>query len=738
MVQTRRTFLTSALAAPFLGNAQAQASGSSAGAALGTSAAIDAAARDLLAKLTLDEKIGMMSGDAPFFAGFLKLAAGGYNRLPLMTAGTVPRLGIAGLHFTDGPRGVMLPGATTFPVPMARGASFDPALEERIGDAMGKEARAYGANIIGAPVVNLLRHPAWGRAQETYGEDNHHLGEMGAALTRGLQRHVMSCVKHFALNSIENARFQIDVTADPRTLREVYLPHFKKVVDAGAASVMSSYNSVNGEWAGQSRALLHDILVGEWGFTGFVQTDWIWGLRDAKKGALAGQQLEMPFQNQFRRFLPGLVQRGDVPQAVVDDAVLRILRLQIRFARNQADYPQEIIGSEAHRSLAREAAQKSIVLLKNDSNLLPLKNVRNLTIFGRLANLPNTGDGGSSSTQPSYVVTPFEGLRAAPGADFIIKHDDGGDLDRAAAAARFSDVAVVVVGYDSRDEGEYVSRGPGPWNDHFPKPVTPEEQALARRMAEARTAFPSTFAGDRTSLRLHPDDEKLILTVAAANPHTVVAIMGGSAVITESWRDKAAAILMLWYPGMEGGRAFADILLGKVNPSGKLPCIFPKRAEDLPTFDSNATKITYDLWHGYRKLERDKNLPAFPFGFGLSYTTFSLGKLELAQARLRTHDTIMLTAELTNTGPVAGEEVVQLYVGARSSKVERAQKELKAFTKLSLAPGEKRAVRFALPAAELAYYDPVKGWVVEPGRYEIILGRHSLDETALRAEIVLH
>ena len=322
----------------FLAKAQsalAQVSGSSAFVPLRSPEAADSMARDLLAKLTLDEKIGMMSGDAPFFTGFLKLAAGGYSRLPLMTAGVIPRLGITGLHFTDGPRGVMLPGATTFPVPMARGASFDPALEERIGDAMGKEARAYGANIIGAPVVNLLRHPAWGRAQETYGEDSHHLGEMGAALTRGLQRHVMSCVKHFALNSIENARFQIDVTADPRTLHEVYLPHFKKIVDAGAASVMSSYNSVNGEWAGQNRALLHDILVGEWGFTGFVQTDWIWGLRNAKKGALAGQQLEMPFQNQFHRFLPDLVQRGEVPPAVVDDAALRILRQQIRFARNR-------------------------------------------------------------------------------------------------------------------------------------------------------------------------------------------------------------------------------------------------------------------------------------------------------------------------------------------------------------------------------------------------------------------
>ena len=280
------------------------------------------------------------------------------------------------------------------------------------------------------------------------------------------------------------------------------------------------------------------------------------------------------------------------------------------------------------------------MLLKNEGALLPLKNVRNVTLFGRLADIPNTGDGGSSSTQPATVITPLEGLRSAmAGGQLIIKHDDGADLARTETAAKFSDVAIVVVGYDAHDEGEFVAREPGPWNDHFPKPG-PDEAPLVARMSLARAAFPSTFAGDRASLRLHPDDEKLIETVAAANPRTVVAIMGGSAVITESWRNKVAAILMLWYPGMEGGRAFADVLLGTVNPSGKLPCIFPARAEDLPHFDSNATKITYDLWHGYRKLERDKNLPAFPFGFGLSYTTFALSTLVLARQRIGAKDSL--------------------------------------------------------------------------------------------------
>jgi beta-glucosidase len=225
-----------------------------------TSDQIETRAHELLAQLTLDEKLGLMDGDTPFWPGLAEmLAPGGYASRPWV-AGAVPRLGISGIRFVDGPRGIIMKGATTFPVSMARGASWDPALEERIGDAIGKELRALGGNFFGGVCINLLRHPAWGRAQETYGEDSRHLGAMGAALARGVQRHVMACVKHYALNSMENARFKIDATIEPRALHEVYLAHFKSVVDAGVASVMSAYNSVNGEWCGQNRSLLTDIL----------------------------------------------------------------------------------------------------------------------------------------------------------------------------------------------------------------------------------------------------------------------------------------------------------------------------------------------------------------------------------------------------------------------------------------------------------------------------------------------
>src|SRR5690625_4746541 len=700
---------------------------------------IDGPAKDLLAQLTLDEKISMMSGDSPFYQGLTGILTGNYNRLPLTVAGAVPRLGIGGVRFADGPRGAIFPGATTFPAAIARGASFDPDLEERIGNVMGHEARIYGANMIGAPCINLMRHPAWGRSQESYGEDSYHLGEMGAALVNGIQNHIMSCAKHFALNSMENARFKVNVTADDRALHEVYLPHFKRVVDAGVASLMSSYNSLNGEWAGQNQVLLTDILQDQWGFEGFVQSDWVWGMRDGKKAALAGQHVEMPFTNVYQRTLPELVQSGEVPESVIDDAVFRVLRQQLRFDPTHSgdDYTAEGLNTATSRALAREAAAKSIVLLKNEGEILPLKDVQQIAVIGQLADTLNLGDHGSSATQPGQAVTPLQGLTAAFDAPFNIRSSDGADPDGAAALAKLADVAIVVVGLTYLDEGEYVApQESGPWMDHFPKPTAEDANAIKiadeYRSLSAKIAG-SAHGGDRTSLTLHPDDEALIEAVAAANPRTIVALMGGSALITESWRDKVAGIMMLWYPGQEGGHAFADIVLGRVNPSGKLPCSFPRQLTDLPHFDKDATEITYDLWHGYRKLDRDGNQAAFPFGFFLSYTTFALNNLRPAATEIDQNGIVTISVELSNIGDMAGAEVVQLYIGARSSKVERAKKELKAFSRVHLEPDETRLLRLAVPASELAYYDSDKGWVVEPGEYELIVGRHAADEQALRA-----
>jgi beta-glucosidase len=701
-----------------------------------TPSQIEERARALREQLSLDEKTSLMHGQLPLWPGLAAMTAPGGYGSRFWVAGEVTRLGIPGIRFTDGPRGVILEGGTTFPVSMARGAAFDPALEERIGEAIGREVRALGGNYFGGVCINLLRHPAWGRAQETYGEDTHHLGALAAALTRGVQRHVMACAKHFALNSMENARFKVDVTIDPRALHEVYLPHFRRVVEEGVASVMSAYNSVNGEWCGQNSELLTGVLKSRWGFEGFVVTDFIFGMRDAKKAALAGQDVEMPFGLLFSRDLQGLVERGEVPLERVDDAALRILRQQVRFGqgRDSHDYDPDVVGCEAHRKLAREAAQKSIVLLKNDGGLLPLRDIQRLAVLGRLVDTPNTGDGGSSNTRPPYVVTPLDGLRAALGDKVKLAYDDGADLARAAAAAQGADAAVVVVGYTHADEGEYIP--PDIFADFlhsFPRPG-PEHQAFAQGIESGSMETDLALGGDRDRLSLHPRDERLIQAVVAANPHTVVVIMAGSAVITEAWRHSVPAILMLWYPGMEGGHALADVLTGTVNPSGKLPCSFPARSEDLPFFDRDATAITYDMWHGYRKLERDGAGPAFPFGFGLSYTTFDYAGLKLARTELDASGALEATVEITNAGAAPGEEVVQLYVAAEGSRVERARKELKAFARVALDPGETRTVRLSVSVADLAFFDAAaSGWVVEPITYAAIVGRHALDPNALRA-----
>src|SRR3954454_19637256 len=378
------------------------------------------AASRLLGMLTDTEKLGLLDGDQPFWPGMPEMMGVGYNLEPIV-AGALPRLGIPGVRFADGPRGAVIGRSTAFPVPMARGASWDPELEERIGEAIGAEVRAQGGNYFGGVCINLLRHPAWGRAQETYGEEPALLGAMGTALARGAQRHVMACVKHYACNSMENARFQVDVRVDEPTLHEVYLPHFREIVEAGVASVMSAYNSVNGEWCGQNRHLLTEILRDEWGFDGFVVSDFIWGLRDPVASLAAGLDVEMPFAQQRTRALPDALAAGAASWDDVERAATRILATQLRCAArlNDAAPSAAVVVSDEHVALSRHAAARSMVLLKNEAvdgrPVLPLprEQLRRLAVVGRLADVPNTGDHGSSDVRAPWVVTPLAGLRDA-------------------------------------------------------------------------------------------------------------------------------------------------------------------------------------------------------------------------------------------------------------------------------------------------------------------------------------
>ena len=709
-------------------------------------------AHDLLARMTPAARLELMWGDADFWAGLAEMLQGGYNVRPYV-AGAVPELGIPGLRFTDGPRGVSLGASTCFPVAMARGATWDPDLEARVGDAMGAEARAQGANLFGGVCVNLLRHPGWGRAQETFGEDPLHVGLMGAALTRGVQRHVMACVKHFACNSIDNARFQVDVTVSERVLHEVYLPHFKRVVDAGVAVVMSAYNSVNGEWCGQHHELLTEILKERWGFDGAVISDWVFGLRDARLGALGGLDVEMPFRQIYAFDLPGLVEQGVVPESRVEDAALRILRQQVRFA-GVGDLEREratVVAGAEHRALAREVAAASMVLLRNepvdDRPLLPLDATAlgTVAVIGHLAAVPNLGDVMSSNVHPPSVVTPLDGLRAALEADVTVVHDDGSDPTAAGSVARDADVAIVVVGYTERDEGEYLPPMNGAFLGQFGvPPITAEDGAALARAAEQRTErLPGTdvagaSGGDRRSLTLHREDEDLVLAVAREQPRTIVVVMAGSAVVTSRWHDAVPALLVLWYPGMEGGHALADVLLGVEDPGGRLPCVFPQDERGLAPFDPDATAVTYDLLHGHRLLEASGIEPAFPFGFGLSYGGCELAGLEVLEVPATMDGSITLHVDVTNTGSRSGSEVIQCYARAPGSTVVRPPRWLVGFSKVRLEPGERRSVTLGVACSRLAHYDErVHDFVVEPIDYELIVGRHSLDTAALRVRVDL-
>jgi beta-glucosidase len=666
---------------------------------------VDEQARRQLAQMSLREKTEQMSGSTPLFPGLFEVWLA-YNKRPL-PAGENRRLSIPAICFSDGPRGVVMNHSTCFPVTMARGASWDTDLEERVGDAMGVEARSLGANFMGSVCINLLRHPAWGRAQETYGEDPCHLGEMGAALVRGIQRHAMACIKHFAANSIENSRFHVDVRISERTLREVYLPHFKRCVDEGAAAVMSAYNKVNGHYCGHNSHLLRDILKKEWGFDGLAMSDFVLGIRNGR-AANAGMDIEMPLTIHFGKRLMRLVRKGTVSEEVIDEAVVRILRRKIRFAQigQPERYRPEAVVSPEHKALAREAAQKSMVLLKNEPvgadlhRVLPVDTARfkRIAVIGRLAAVPNTGDRGSSMARPPYVFTPLEGIRAAVPRGCEIVYNDGRNAGKAADIARKADTAIVMVGYTHKDEGEYMF----------------------------------TKGGDRDSLALKPHDEDLIMRTVAANANTVVVLMGGSAIITEAWREKVPALLMAWYPGMEGGHALADVLLGKANPSGKLPCVFPKSKRQLPFFDKRAKSIEYGYLHGYRLMDEQGQVPAFPFGYGLSYTTFAYKNLQIDQSEIGPDESLKVSVDVTNTGDVSGDEVVQFYAGYEGSRVERPVKELKGFSKIHLEPGQTKRVDFSLAAKQLAYYDEQQArWIVEPLTYSVFAGPSSKAEDLL-------
>jgi beta-glucosidase len=704
------------------------------------------AAAELVALMTLDEKVHCLDGGVPFWVGIKDITTGGYHSRPFRAA-KVERLGIPGFHFSDGPRGLVVGEATAFPVSMARGATFDPELEVRVGDAIGKELRAIGADLYGGICVNLLRHPAWGRAQETYGEDPHHVGEMGASLTRGAQRHVMATLKHFALNSMENSRFGVDVKVDERALHEVYLPHFKRIVDEGVACVMTAYNSVNGDWCSQNKVLLEDILRREWGFAGFVISDWIFGVHDGVQSLQAGLDVEMPYRMIRNAPIVAALSEGLITEELIASAVTRTLTAMLKFrVGNLPVSDRSILLCSEHVLLSQEVAEKSMVLLKNESidgaSLLPLslKNSSKIAVVGRLAGVRNIGDGGSSDVMAPNVVTPLQGISEHFSHCEII-YQSQATLEAQVQQAKQSDLAIVVVGYTREEEGEFIGDSPDTVSmaAQIPRQDDPELASEYKNyMIENHHYAPDelriksrngTFSigGDRESLRLLDADVQLIHAVAKVQPRTVVVIVAGSAVVMSEWINEVPAVLMGWYSGSNGGHALANVLSGAANPSGRLPFVIPYDESHLPFFDRDAKSITYDYWHGQWKLDRDGNKPMFPFGYGCSYTKFSYSNPEIEVS-----ETVKFRCAVRNIGSRDGATVVQIYAGHNNSAIERPKRRLVAFKRVEVRAGETVQVECEAPFQNFATRDIQNhSWFVEEGLWNCEISQFSGDPEAL-------
>jgi beta-glucosidase len=530
------------------------------------------------------------------------------------------------------------------------------------------------------------------------------MARMATAFIAGAQRELIASVKHLALNSIEDTRFHVDVRASERTLHEVYLPHFEQCVRAAhVGSVMSAYNKVNGKYCAENAELLRGVLKGRWGFLGFVESDWVFGVHDTERSLSAGLDIEMPGENHYGDALLRAYRAGRVSLSEIDDAVRRILRVKVAFGLAGAPPAppaptDEVIECSEHQDLASEVARQSFVLLVNRDQALPLSLERDLplAVVGSLASLENTGDHGSSAVKSSFVISALEGLRdRLPAAQLkAITRDWLEPADR--ETLRHCSAAVVVVGLTWREEGERIPLMEG--------------------------------GGDRDGLRLPAAQERLVRDVSALVPRTIVVLEAGSAVEVRSFVDEVSALLVAWYPGMLGGEALADVLLGDVSPSGKLPISMPRAASDLVPFDHRSHAVDYEYEHGYRQLARARKEPEFPFGFGLSYTSFRYERLALSHDLLEAGRELVVTVTVTNAGVRNGSEVVQLYLSAPESAVPRAVLWLAGFGRLELAPGQTRVLRMRIGEYELRHYDAARGrFEVERTRYILRAGPSSRD-----------
>lgn len=815
------------------------------------SISIEERIESILDQLTLAEKVSLLSGRDAWYTV------------------AIPRLGLPSLVMTDGPHGVRASQAevgridgpaTSFPTGVSMASSWDPALIERVGAALAEETRAMGCDILLGPCVNIVRHPLAGRNFEAYSEDPYLAGKIGVGYVKGVQsQRIGTSLKHYACNNQEIARFRGDSVVDERTLREIYLSQFEMIVkEADPWTVMCSYNRINGVYASQNHHLLNEILKGEWGYQGVVVSDW-GANHTIFESVQGGLDLEMPGPAKYYgQLLQEAVRNWQIEEETIDGAVRRILRMLIRSGKvDQDPLPTGSVNTPAHQALARQLAEESIVLLRNEGGLLPLhpSRIHSLAVIGPHAAIGSIGGGGSSFLEAPYRVSPLQGLQEAlKGTKVKVKYAQGCDSFANLPALRclalttpdgtpgatcqvwdnpsFSGKPVVErieknrlefwwfgkpfeqirdafsarwvgkltavetgrhsFGLSSSGEARLYLDGkllidnthkeatrrkgegmfpvtydqaeidlvagqtyevkleaaraanvpfahgkvsfaytPRPEDDtRFAEAV---ELARTSDMAVVFVGLPENFESegdDRRDMELTGRQNELVEAVLAANPRTVVVLNAG-APVRLPWAEEVPALLEAFYPGMEGGNAIARILLGEVNPSGKLSVTFPKRLEDTPAYINypGTRQVRYGegIFVGYRYYDMRQIEPAFPFGFGLSYTSFAYRNLRLpGQVKLGQPLEVTLTVE--NTGNVAGKEVVQLYVRDLESSLARPPKELKGFAKIELAAGQSKEVRFSLDQRALSFYDPYRAkWVAEPGEFEVLVGASSRD-----------
>nr|WP_315232952.1 glycoside hydrolase family 3 C-terminal domain-containing protein [uncultured Albidiferax sp.] len=699
---------------------------------------------DLLGRMTLEEKASLLSG------------------VDWMDTRAIDRLGIPSLKTVDGPLGVrawMASSAetnaansqfdvsgTAFPSGISMAASWNPALVERVGQAIAKEAKALGRDMLLGPTVDINRQPLWGRNFESFGEDPFLSGKIAVGFVRGVQdkEGLIATVKHFAANNSEWERRRIDEKIDERTLHEIYLPPYKAAIqDGGAWAVMTAYNKVNGKHSSENSPLLDDILRKQWKFKGLTISDW--GSTYSTAAPInAGLDLEMPGGARGVTFLTspraapdnvsGMhmttekvlseVKEGKISPATLDARVSNLLRVLLANGLFENQHvPGGNIDTAQQRNVAFQAALESIVLLKNDKNLLPLSpaRLRSIAVIGPNAATARTGGGGSSLVRPKMSISPLLGIQERAGSGVRVDYalgvsmqgenpqDDGTEsrakqLKSAVDLAAKADVAILVVGRYDKIESE---------------------------------------AFDQDTMDLPPGQNELIEAVTKVNPRTIVVLNTGNPV-TMKWLDKVPALLDIWYGGQEGGRALAEILFGDANPSGKLPVSFPYSWEDTPVYgnypgDRNRT-TTYSegIYVGYRYYDKRNVRPLFPFGFGLSYSKFEYSKIKIENVKDATgNPDFHVNVTIRNTGKRAGAEIVQLYVHDDHAKVERPIRELKGFQRLALNPGEAKQVNFTLTRQDLSYYSPqASAWVADPGMFQVQIGASSRD-IRLRSDLLL-